>query len=378
MRVPRISIVLLLTLVCQLALAATEPSAPSAALPTDFAGWHLSGALTSSSDPAVADAANAAVLKEYGFQRFEKAEYTREDGRKLAVQAAIFEDASGAYGAFTYYQTPAMIEEKIGEQAGSLNNRVLFFQGNVLVDAVFDKLSAMSAAELRELAGMLLKPVASAGKLPALRNYLPAHGLEKNSSKYILGPIALDRNGAPLPSATVDFKSGAEVILGKYAAAAGDSTLMLIAYPTPQIAAQKLRQIDAAHTSTPQQPGIAPILDVGPFFDKRTGPILVIAAGPLSQSEARAMLSSISYEADVTWNENTYVSKRDNLANLLFNVIVLCGVVIGLALVAGIGFGGIRILTKRVFPGRIFDRPEEMEFISLHLEDNTPQSSSTP
>jgi predicted membrane protein len=233
----------------------------------------------------------------------------------------------------------------------------------------------MSAAELRELAGLLPRPTGSAGKLPPLRSYLPTHGYERNTTKYILGPVALEHAGAPLPSATVDFKSGAEVIVGKYAATAGDSTLMLIAYPTPQIAAEKLRQIDAAHQVTAQQPGVASIVDVGPFFDKRTGPIVAIAAGPLSQSEARAMLGSISYQADVTWNENTFASKRDNLANLLFNVIVLCGVVIGLALVAGVGFGGIRILMKRIFPGRVFDRPEETEIISLHLEDNAPRAS---
>ena len=91
---------------------------------------------------------------------------------------------------------------------------------------------------------------------------------------------------------------------------------------------------------TQQQPGVASIVDVGPFFDARTGPIIVIAAGPLSKSEARSLLWSISYEADVTWNENTYVSKKDNLANFLFNAIVLCGIVVGLALVAGIAFGG--------------------------------------
>ena len=49
-------------------------------------------------------------------------------------------DASGAYGAFTYYKQPEMLNEKIGDQASSLNNRVLFYRGNVLVEAVFDKL----------------------------------------------------------------------------------------------------------------------------------------------------------------------------------------------------------------------------------------------
>ncbi len=333
----------------------------------------MSGSAAKSADAAAADPANATVLKEYGFQRFEKAEYTREDGRKLEVKAAVFDDASGAYGAFTYYQTPAMLDEKIGALAGSLNNRVLFFQGNVLVDALFDKVNVMSAAELRELAGALPKPAGSAGKLPSLRGYLPIRDYQKNTTKYILGPAALDRIGAPLPASMVDFKSGAEVALAQYSAAAGDATLMLIEYPTPQIAIEKMKQIEASH-QTAQQPGVSSIVDVGPYAAKRTGPIVVIAAGPLSRSEQRGLLESVSWEADVTWNENTYLAKRDNLANLLFNVIVLCGIVIGLALVVGVGFGGVRILAKRLFPGRVFDRPDEMEIISLHLDDGAPGS----
>ncbi len=369
MRFLRLSAVFLpVAVLCATAFAADAP-APAAILPSDFAGWQMSGPAIKSSDAAVADAANAVVLKEYGFERFEKASYTRDDGRKLVVKAAVFDDASGAYGAFTYYQTPIMLEEKIGELAGSLTSRVLFFEGNVVVDALFDKVNVMSAAELRELAGMLPKPAGSAGKLPSLRSYLPTREYQKNTAKYILGPSALDRVGAPLPAGMIDFKSGAEVALARYSVTAGDATMMLIEYPTPQIAIERMKQLDAAHQVTPPQPGVASIVDIGPFFAKRTGPIIVIAAGPLSQSEARAMLASVSYEADVTWNENTHLTKRDNLANLLFNVIVLCGVVIGLALVVGIGFGGVRILAKRLFPGRVFDRPGDMEIISLHLDE---------
>ena len=333
----------------------------------------MKGEAARSDNPVVADAANAAVLKEYGFVRFEKAAYTRDDGRNLEVKAAVFEDASGAYGAFTYYATDDMREETVGAQAAFLNNRVLFYQGNVLVDASFDRMSAMSAAQLRELAGLLPTARGNKGNPPTLQGYLPKRAFDKDfdkrTTKYILGPAALDRCGSPLAASMVDFGSGAEVAMGKYAAAAGEATLMLIEYPTPQIAAERLRQIDASHQVTQQQPGVASIVDVGPFFDTRTGPILVIAAGPLSESEARALMSSVSYEADVTWNENTYVSKKDNLANFLVNAILLCAIVIGLALVAGIAFGGVRLLVKRFFPDSVFDRRETMEIISLHLEE---------
>jgi hypothetical protein len=361
------------------AQAAVSPTPVSSTpvLPTEFAGWQVKGDVARSDDPSSADAANAPVLKEYGFVRLEKAAYTRDDGRNLTIRAAVFEDASGAYGAFTYYLSHDMRAETIGGGGANLNNRVLFYQGNVLVDAVFDRMSVMSASQLRQLAGLLPQAEGNKGNPPSLQTYLPKRAFQKDfdkkTTKYILGPVGLNRVGSPLPAAMVDFKSGAEVAIGKYEAAAGDATLMLIEYPTPQIAAERLRQIDASHQIAEQKPGVAAIVDVGPFFDARTGPIVVIAAGPLSKSEARSLMSSISYEADVTWNENTYVTKKDNLANFLFNAIILCGIVVGLALVAGIAFGGLRVLVKRIFPDSVFDRRDAMEIISLHLED-TPRS----
>ncbi|HUM05383.1 MAG TPA: DUF6599 family protein [Terriglobales bacterium] len=356
---------------------AADTSTPPPVLPTQFAGWQVKESVSKSVDPAVADSANAPVLAEYGFQRLETATYTRDDGRILAIKAAVFGDASGAYGAFTYYKTPVMLNEKIGGQASSLNNRVLFYQNNVLVDAVFDKLTVMSAAELRELAGLLPAPASNARNLPPLPTYLPKQSYQKNTAKYILGPVTLDRVGSPLPSSMVDFKSGAEVVIGKYSANAGDATVMLISYPTPQMAGEKLKQIEAAHQPSPQpQAGTSPaLLDIHPFFDKRTGPIIVVAAGPLSASEAKSLLASVSYEADVTWNENTYFSKKDNVANLLFNAVLLCCIVVGLALVAGLAFGGFRLLIKRIFPDRFFDRPEDLEIITLHLDENLEPAS---
>jgi hypothetical protein len=379
MKLPRRIAILVCLFLCAVAFAA-EPGAPGSGqaksvLPREFAGWQVRDSVTSSPDPAAADEANAPVLKEYGFQRLEKAIYTRDDGRKLTLKAAVFGDASGAYGAFTFYKSPEMLNEKIGAQGSSLNNRILFYQGNVMVDAVFDKLSAMSAAQLRELAAVLPEPEGNARNLPSLPTYLPKTKYQKNTAKYIMGPVTLDRIGSPLATPLVDFKAGAEVVIARYTAQAGDATLMLISYPTPQIAAEKLKQIDATRQTTVQQPGAAPIVDVAPFFDKRTGPIVVIAAGPLSLGEAKALLGSISYDAEITWNENTYARKKDNLANLLFNVIVLCGILMGFALLGGLAFGGFRVLMKRLFPDTIFDRPEEVQIISLHLEETAEQAS---
>jgi len=355
--------------------AAFDDAKPAAAtrgtqvLPQEFGGWQLSGAVRNSTDPAMADPVNAGVLKEYGFNDFQAATYTRDDGRTLTLKAARFADASGAYGAFTFYKMPQMLVEKIGDGAASLNERVLFYRGNILVDAVFKKLSAMSAAELRELASGLPLSSGETRNLPGLPAYLPKQSYVKNSAKYVLGPETLNKVNSPVPAQFVDFDRGAEVVVGNYNASGGEGTLLLISYPTPQIAADHLRKMEAAQQQN--QPG-GPFANSAPMFEKRTGPILVVAAGPFSQSEAKSLLASVNYDADVTWNENTFFTRKDNVANLLVNVIILCFIIIGFALALGLAFGGVRVLAKRLLPNRIFDRPQDVEFISLHLAEAEP------
>jgi hypothetical protein len=159
------------------------------------------------------------------------------------------------------------------------------------------------------------------------------------------------------------------VVLGQYSTAGGDATLMLIEYPTPALAAEHLRRLDAAQHSAAPQPGVEAVQNLGPFFDKRTGPIVAIAAGPLSQSDAQTLLGAVNYEASVTWNENTYFDKKNNVANLLVNVILLCIIVGAISLAAGVAFGGARVLLRRYFPGKVFGRADEEEFISLDLAE---------
>ena len=96
------------------AVCFAQPNTP-AVLPQAFGGWKSIAPVQTSRDPAAADPVDAALLKEYGFTDFAGTTYVRDDGRKLTVKAARFQDASGAYGAFTFYKTPEMLNEKIGD-----------------------------------------------------------------------------------------------------------------------------------------------------------------------------------------------------------------------------------------------------------------------
>ncbi len=353
------------------AFAANPPQTQSPAiLPQEFAGWQVSGAVKTSTDPAVADSTNAGVLQEYRFTDLALATYARDDGRTLKIRAARFADASGAFGAYTFYLQPNMTKEQIGDQGASLGDRVLFYRGHVLIDAQFSQESAMSGAALRELAGALPRPSGNTGNLPSFIEFLPRRDYIPNTQKYVMGPMALATLAAPVPADQVDFATSAEVSLAHYQTSSGEATLMLISYPTPQIAAEHLRKIDAAHHMAQQQSsGISAVEGSGTFFDKRTGPIVAIAAGGISDSDAKSLLGRVNYEASVTWNSPSESAQVQDLYKLILNIVVLCAILAGLAIIAGVAFGGIRILMKRWYPDRVFDRPEQVEFISLHLTE---------
>jgi hypothetical protein len=347
----------------------TVPDQRPALLPQQFGGWQVQGQAQSSTDAAIADVTNAAVLKEYRFTDVAVSTYTRDDGRTLKIRAARFADTSGAFGAYTFYLQPDMRKEQIGDQAASLDQRVLFYRGHVLVDAKFSQESPMAGAELRELAGLLPRPNGGDAALPTFIEFMPRRGYIANTQKYVMGPLALAALAPPLPADLVDFGVNTEVSLGRYDTTSGEATLMLISYPNSQIAADHLRRIDAAHQLAQPQSGVSSVESVGPFFDKRSGPIVVIAAGPVSDRDAKELLGMVNYEVRVTWQTPTSDPQVRDLTMLIINIVVLCSILAGLAIVAGVAFGGIRILMKRMYPDRVFDRPEQMEFISLHLTE---------
>jgi hypothetical protein len=345
-----------------------------AILPQAFAGWERQGSVTASASPAAADPTNAGILKEYRFTDFESSTYTRDDGRTLKIRAARFEDATGAFGAYTFYLQPEMRKEAIGDQAASLGQRVLFYRGHVLVDALFSQESAMSGGELRELAGTLPRPGGNTGNLPTFIEFMPRHGYISNTQKYAGGAAALAALAPPVSADLVDFGVSSEVSLGRYETPSGEVTLMLISYPTPQMAAEHLRRIDAAHQLARPESGASAIACVGTFCDKRTGPIVAIASGPISESDAKSLLGMVNYEASVTWNQARDPERMHEWYMLILNIIVLCAILGGLAIIAGVAFGGFRVLIKRWFPDKVFDRPEEVEFISLRLTETVVRS----
>ncbi len=349
-----------------LSATACFAAASAGILPQAFAGWTRTAAIHNSQDPAAADPTNSALLKEDGFTDFEQADYA-QPGRKITVKAIRFADASGAYSAFTTFASPDMeavdMDSKNNDTGFSNGNAVTFYHQNLLVTVVFDRIDPMTLAKVRELASLLPPASGPAKKFPSIPAYLPRvkQSFVKRSDKYVIGPVGLSKAVSPVPEQLIGFNQGAEVEVGKYATSSGTATLMVISYPTPAIAGEHQRAIEGfAQNPTANAP-----LDLAPpLMVKRSGPLVVLTAGKISSEEARSLLASVNYEAELTWNQNTH---PDNYAGFLVGLITLIAVILLLCLVAGIAFGGFRVLINKLYPGKMFNRPEDIEIIQLNI-----------
>ncbi|HEY0759672.1 MAG TPA: DUF6599 family protein [Acidisarcina sp.] len=362
--------------------AAARPAKTTALLPGDFAGWTLSHPPQQSASPATADQTNADVLREDGFASFAAGEYTRDTG-KLSIRAMSFVDASGAYAAYTFYRRPGMRPEEIGQGAANDGQHILFWQGTTVVDATFDHLSATYASELRELSQLLPAAAGSAAVEPTLPRYLPVNGiapvaLAPLTTRYSLGPAGYVRSGGALPPSLVGFERGAEVLTAIYSGRDNDGTLTLINYPTPQLAAERQRAIEAflktsnPGAATPATAWPQPLADSSPqaLLCRRSGPIVAVTSGLLTEVEAHKLIGQVNYLAEVTWNDpKGYNSEISKTGHILLSIVALSAMLCGAALVVGVFLGGGRALYRRL-RGKPVSTLNDVEFISLRLEDD--------
>ena len=352
----------LLALGCAVPALVAQAKPPSAFLPTAFAGWEVSGAPQLGSDPRKIDSASSNVLKEDRFTGFELATYRRDD-RVLTVKAAQFEDAAGAYAAFTFYRQPLMRAEDVGLLAASLNDRVLFFSGNILVDVQFDHVTAMSGSQLRELASRLPKASGPAAVLPTLPDQLPRKQLVPESARYLFGPESYSALNIDLSPGLIDFSKSPELLWARVnGEAPGSAEILLIAYPTPHIAMDKLPAFEQLAPATGGDAG-----SIETSAAKRSGPIVALVRGNISRGDADRILDGVHYDANVTWNENTGLGNRDNIGNVVVAALTLSGILFLISVGAGAVFALGRIALPRFRARKAGEVPDDGKIIRLDL-----------
>ncbi len=346
-------------LVALLAVAA-YPARAQRVLPQSFGGWAVAASLDTDLDRAAGDA--APILRENGAKSVERLSYTN-GADTLLVTLYRLKDASAAYGAYSFLRTPAMAGAKLTEHSSLSHDRALILVGNLVAD-VSAKDIQQKTADLKLLIGQIRKQ-AEAGLYPALWQYLPLDGIVSHSDRYILGPVALHRELPLAEDDWLDFSSGAEAELARYRLDGQELTLVLVEYPTPQIASKRLETLAKRfNLNSAPKPGQN---DKPALFAWQNSSLIALVANAHSQTIADVLFQNVKYHADLTWNEPSFSFTQPGWGTILVGIIFGTGILCAFALASGLAFGILRIVVKHFWPGKVFDRTSQVQILQLGL-----------
>jgi len=324
--------------------------------PERFGRWNAIG----SPSKIKGDEGRAQVFAESGLTDSVASEYS--DGtQKVVVVLRQFRDPSGAYQAYTAELGPDMHPSTVGGPSAINQERLLVLLGNLILEVRPPQNPTTN--ELQQLAAMVLKHSDQA-PLPPIRTHLPS-GFSDGTQRYALGPAALrsalnslKRDEFTNLVSEAGFASGAEAMIAEYRNGKDSAGLLLLEYPTPQLAEQHLRHLEEALPPAAKRAGTT---------IERKASLLSLVLKPSSAAYGDALRSAVTYETAVTWNEPHQTVTDPPLVTTLVKIILGTGVFMVVAVVLGAAFGGVRVLAKIFFPGKVFDRPEQLDVLQLGL-----------
>lgn len=301
------------------------------------------------------------VLNESGLKSIEQRAY-RSVNDEVTFRVFALRDPSSAYEFYTFLLAPGMRNFGLGEDSvlSQLDGR--FLVGNFVVQAT---LSPNAKPESLHEIVPALKSKADNTPLPPLKTYLPARWRVFGSEKYALGPEAfraamtsLDQGAYADLAKEAGFQNGAEAMLARYQGEHGGGVLLLLEYPTPQLAENHLHHLEQALPAASKQTGVNV---------ERRASMLSLVFAATSAMHAQAIRDEVNYETQVTWNEPHQTATDPPLVFVMFKIFLFTTMFLVVATAAGLAFGGFRILIKHWLPGKVFDRPQDIEVLQLGL-----------
>jgi hypothetical protein len=275
-------------------------------------------------------AQDAGLYQEFGFVSAEQAPYAVRDkahGKRFTATAWRLHDSTGALALFQARRPENATPAKLSALSAKTPDGAIFAYGNYVFQVSGD------VPEQKDLEMLFFQlPQLDNAPLPALANRLPQEGLIANSERYILGPASLARFEPRIGPSLAAFHLGTEAQLGRYRTPKGDLSLAIFSYPTPNIAREREQEFT-------KLPGT---------IAKRSGPLVGVIIQPPDQDAAERVLAGVRYEANLTLNEKVPVNQGLLGYKLFLNIFVLTGVLVALSIVVGIGFGGFRILRRKL------------------------------
>ena len=305
-------------------------------------------------DLAAASPGEAAILDEYGFHHLSEQRF-RCQGKTMQVQVYRMLDYVAAYGVFTLYRKPdSSVPDGFPQMAAESEAWIAFAQSNFYV-RIRRPARPPWRVTARQAARYLSQALPTDGLGPSIVDYLPRQHRVAGSEVFVMGHHALNLRYPLGKTDLFGLAHGAEALLADYRLANDFAKLLLMIYPTQQLARKYLELGYDQHSR--QYPDRR-------VFYKREGRLVVMVLESTDPEIASSFLDKVSYVSSVTWDPK---AEPLSVSRMMLNVFLYVGGMIGITLLAGLIFGLLRVLITWLFPGKIFDRRETYEVIRLKL-----------
>jgi len=360
----RISLALLLAGLCCVLCAGAD----SSLLPDQFGPWQAVAPAKIVSGPdlfQLGGDVRTDNLKEAGVIALEQRTYANSS-EQLQLSLYKFKDPSGAYEFYTMGLGPNAQSATVGDESAFYLSQAEVLIGNFVL-IVRPSSLALKPEDLASLAPAipLLKAKADTTPYPPLKSYLPTRWRAFGTERYAQGIFGFENALNDLGLSTcrglskdVGFQDGAEAIFAKYKGQHGSGILLLLDYPTPQLAEQHLHHLEQALPEALKRSGVTV---------ERKASLLSLVFAATAPEHAQAIRDEVNYETQITWNESSHKATDPPIFTIMFKIFLFTGMFLGIATGVGVAFGGVRVIIKRLFPGKVFDRPENIEVLQLGL-----------
>ena len=354
-----------LILAAVMVCAAGVSAADTPLLPDQFGAWQAEGPSKISTGPnlyaAVGTDTRTDILKESGLSRIEERTY-KNGAREMPLRLHLFTDPTGAYQYFTQRISRNHNKFVLGDEAA-----FDYYGGTVLIGNLVVSAGPSTQFIPADLDGLdkALAPKADHTPYPPLKLYVPRKDQVYGTQKFALGPAGfrsaleqLHQEAFRDLEKEVGFNANVEAMMARYQSGHDGGVLVLLEYPNPQIAEKQLHHIQEALPVAAKAAGVNV---------ERNASILSLVLEASSKEYAQKLRDAVNYETQVTWNESSHTATDPPIVVVLVKIIVFTMMFMGVATGLGILYGGLRILIKRRFPGKIFDRPQDIEVLQMGL-----------
>ncbi|MDE3137988.1 MAG: hypothetical protein KGL59_15510 [Acidobacteriota bacterium] len=356
------------SLLLAILVMAVHPAAAQNLLPTHFAGWQTVPGSVATATLDTLPPENAALFRACHEQSAERRSY-QKNGQTIAVTLYWMGDPSYGYSVYSLLRPQPATDYRPSPHSAIGPGEAMILVGNLLADVTGKNLPAY-AHDFSALVAAI-QPHASSEPYPSIWQYLPSAHFVAHTDRYALDLETLSRalnevSGRAWPSGDwLGFDDEVEAEVATYDVAGRKLTLMLASYPTQQVAAEHVKNMEQLFVINPEpgaQTNARPVL-----YARRIGSIVGFVSGAQDAKEANLLLREIRYQTVVTWNEPGFKLTDLTMADYVVGAVLGTMTLLLISLVVGVALGFIRVGIKRMLPGVVFDRRRSIEIIQLGL-----------